>query len=609
MKIVNIYSVIFISISLACLLGLTEAKKLSAGKRSSHRQSLDRRRADTDTDSGPFEDLVKFLLRSSKTISKVKNSRQVSKADDDEDDDDDDSDIDEDNNVEDVDMPSSWLPYEERHYRRALEKLSVGQAALKTMDGATHTLRNTFSSGAASLEARYDTFLDVNKRKGGMKSKNNRKEAAKLYEYVETVERCFQACEILQACSSKDDKRVKSLHDAGLEEMRSVPLEHNKIRITMSVCRATAENSNTLNATRKDMTRPTRFSPTKTMNKTEIVLIFYETDSNSFPNKITNLLDVMSERSKSYDLASVGFVDEEVSVQPTMFEIAGKALQDLSKDSNIGQFIQKSAMKDIAKDDNNSVVDSTEFDANSDNEGNVHARHAEDAYEAIPGQRIRIYGYSAGGAVGAYVGMVLEGSMNISSSSNTHTETIDNFKKYAIPFIGTYKDAPSTRADDCPNSMMGFLIAPPPCVSRSIVSKGLTSLICGDDIVPRASPESLRNFRKRVLKALSQGAGKGGFSGLGYTVTGAAGIRDLTSQNIDNLGRYTGNVHDLESMKVPGRVFYLKSRAHKDGATLQRVLRGNWREDMLWQLNDIMLSEKMMNHHSIDYHIQALDRL
>ena len=38
----------------------------------------------------------------------------------------------------------------------------------------------------------------------------------------------------------------------------------------------------------------------------------------------------------------------------------------------------------------------------------------------------------------------------------------------------------------------------PPCVSRAVVPRFVSSVICGDDAVPRSSPESLANTKKRV---------------------------------------------------------------------------------------------------------------
>jgi hypothetical protein len=44
-------------------------------------------------------------------------------------------------------------------------------------------------------------------------------------------------------------------------------------------------------------------------------------------------------------------------------------------------------------------------------------------------------------------------------------------------------------------------------------------------------------------------------------------------------------------------------------STIQRVLRGgNWREEMLWQLGEIVLSRSMLKHHELCSYIETLDR-
>ena len=104
---------------------------------------------------------------------------------------------------------------------------------------------------------------------------------------------------------------------------------------------------------------------------------------------------------------------------------------------------------------------------------------------------VRIFGHSAGAAVGALVGMVLEGSLRT-----------DDPRANPVPSLRAgFKDR-----------MQAVLIAPPPCISRSIVSQNILSLVCGDDVVPRTSPDSIMRLRRRVLRALQAGAGKGHLS-------------------------------------------------------------------------------------------------
>lgn len=85
-------------------------------------------------------------------------------------------------------------------------------------------------------------------------------------------------------------------------------------------------------------------------------------------------------------------------------------------------------------------------------------------------------------------------------------------------------------------------------------------------------------------------------------------MSDLTKVASKGLGQYTGGSHDLASLAVPGRVFFIKARKHKQGASIQRVLRGNWQEDMLWLLHEILISKRMIEHHSLASHFRTLAR-
>jgi hypothetical protein len=38
------------------------------------------------------------------------------------------------------------------------------------------------------------------------------------------------------------------------------------------------------------------------------------------------------------------------------------------------------------------------------------------------------------------------------------------------------------------------------------------------------------------------------------------------------------------------------------------VLRGNWQEDTLWQLHDVLISKRMLEHHTLDSYVRTLNR-
>lgn len=96
---------------------------------------------------------------------------------------------------------------------------------------------------------------------------------------------------------------------------------------------------------------------------------------------------------------------------------------------------------------------------------------------------VRIIGHSAGGAVGAYMAMVLEGSLHCSRGP---LESVSGL-------VGLYKE---------PGLVRCVALGPPPCISRTIVPRFVTTVLCGDDIVPRAGPAALKHLRERAYKAL-----------------------------------------------------------------------------------------------------------
>jgi hypothetical protein len=61
------------------------------------------------------------------------------------------------------------------------------------------------------------------------------------------------------------------------------------------------------------------------------------------------------------------------------------------------------------------------------------------------------------------------------------------------PVIGTYS-----------GRVTCICLGPPPCVSRAVVPRFISTVICGDDAVPRASPGSIDSVKTRVRCNLSR---------------------------------------------------------------------------------------------------------
>ncbi|CAM9436814.1 unnamed protein product [Heterosigma akashiwo] len=74
------------------------------------------------------------------------------------------------------------------------------------------------------------------------------------------------------------------------------------------------------------------------------------------------------------------------------------------------------------------------------------------------------------------------------------------------------------------------------------------------------------------------------------------------------LGLGEGEKKAAEELAPAGRLYYLKPRRYQGAATLQEV-KGNLREDVLWQLDEIFLSKSMLKHHSLAEYVSNLDRV
>lgn len=91
-----------------------------------------------------------------------------------------------------------FLKYTQRDVEKAVKGLADGTKALKNMDGVSHALNSAISEKSVSLSARYRKFEEMDLEQ---ESKSVQKEASKVLEYVTTVERGLQCCELLQSMS------------------------------------------------------------------------------------------------------------------------------------------------------------------------------------------------------------------------------------------------------------------------------------------------------------------------------------------------------------------------------------------------------------------------
>jgi hypothetical protein len=163
---------------------------------------------------------------------------------------------------------------------------------------------------------------------------------------------------------------------------------------------------------------------------------------------------------------------------------------------------------------------------------------------------IRVIGYSVGGSIASYISMIFDGALNISmtpyifsssdkpglnenilirdkpkvtkkkfkkssylSKSNSGSKIL--IKKKIKKETKEYYICDDSKAslenwnnsislNECiglfPNLVKCIAISPLPCVSRILVPQYITSIVCGDDIIPRVNPDTLSSLRKRLTE-------------------------------------------------------------------------------------------------------------
>lgn len=364
----------------------------------------------------------------------------------------------------------------------------------------------------------------------------------------------MQAAEILQAISQQDNNtRSSYLQEAGLQEIGRVSLDSYKLHVTLSVL------------------RPIR-SEDERFGEGELVIALVDGARDTTTAVAQLLRLVAKEAPEAYPLLPAAEAldsdEEQVMLQPALVQLSTMALDQLQ-----GILANCSQAGAVPAED----ISSTEISLSGE-AGNT------STLTPIWPARVRVLGHSAGGSVASYLAMLLDGTLPLSVFNTTTAPSL------AGRFKGNVKCI-----------TLGAL----PCMSRSVVPSFITSIICGDDVVSRAQTDSMASLHRRVLQALKAGAGKKGMLGL---LASGSMLKDVSSMAGKSLTRYREARKVSTFLAVPGRAFFIKNRQLKEGATLQRVLRGNWQEDVLWKLHDIVISQKMLEHHTLAAYIRTLNR-
>lgn len=471
---------------------------------------------------------------------------------------------------------------------RAIKSLAAAHAAWKTMDGATHQFRNTFKE-STSLQSRFDKFI-------AKKSKNT-KEAVKLTEYITTVERGLQTAEILQSVKLIDEtKRKLALHEAGLHEVGRYAIKKKKLNLIASVLQPLEPNN--LNNIDEPSSSPT--IPRFASNETIICLV--ENPELSEEHHLNELLRLVTfEKPISVPITNYATTPTPTPATTTssfFFRRSNTPSQvkpEVNKDLPSKEMKVLPSVLHLAHEVLDAVTGHFVLPAPPEDSTEILTHNVTNVPASLQWKagRIRVLGHSLGAAVGSYCTMLLDGLLNTTTIPSYPT----NPAVHEMLQEKVYAQAVKAYGLSC------F-----PCVSRDIlVPQCITTLICGDDMISRVSQPALHSLQHRITSGLQSGAGK---VGLTWFVSNAASVwKDVKTMAGKNMHSYRGRKQrNMNALSLPGRVMFIKSRQLKQGATIQRILRGNWQEEVLWSVYEVLLSKKMIEHHTVDAYIRTLNR-
>lgn len=232
---------------------------------------------------------------------------------------------------------------------------------------------------------------------------------------------------------------------------------------------------------------------------------------------------------------------------------------------------------------------------------------------------VHFVGRSLAGGVASLAATMLDGSIPLpkskqgkkkGSKKEPHSEPVEELQQ-----ANDSDNATSSQASadiELPLSGLGrartsaLTLGAPPCLSGNVLAAFCTSFLYGDDVVVRASSDSIGRLSERIQRNL-----KGGFVGrnIGW-------MSDTLSLTVSSLQTHAhGSEGEEANLSIPGRAYLVRPRRlggfcsiHEVG-NLNKGGREALRANLLWQLQDILLSKSMWKHHRLESYIRGLDRV
>jgi hypothetical protein len=439
---------------------------------------------------------------------------------------------------------------------KSLVKLAAAQQTFKGLDGAAHEAYQRTHSG-----------VDVDASVSGRAQRSAARVAA-------TAE-ALLACELIEIVENprlvEEEVLVGRQVIANISIAdKTVPLGASSLAVLVLYEEAYDRGSGLDHGTITSLTESDR-RKRHSKPKGRLLVVLGETISSDMP-KTLKLLDQKPQRVK---LSNGLLVNEVASVQPTLYKSAGKLLEVL--EPHLRKY----------------------------NETAVH-----------------FVGRSLAGGVAALSAVLLDGALPFPASKKAKRKPKKQ-KKDDEEVISEDSAAISTRnsnqteAEEAepglePLSGLGrarssaLTLGAPPCLSSNVIAAFCTSILYGDDVVCRTTRESLETLCNRIQRSIS-----GGFVGrnLGW-------VSDTVSLTVSSLKTHAhGSEGEEVKLSTPGRGYLVRPRRlggicsiHEVG-NLNKGGREALRANLLWQLNDILLSKSMWKHHRLDEYIHGLDRV
>eukprot|EP00577_Skeletonema_sp_RCC1716_P016059 CAMPEP_0113399910 /NCGR_PEP_ID=MMETSP0013_2-20120614/15815_1 /TAXON_ID=2843 ORGANISM="Skeletonema costatum, Strain 1716" /NCGR_SAMPLE_ID=MMETSP0013_2 /ASSEMBLY_ACC=CAM_ASM_000158 /LENGTH=531 /DNA_ID=CAMNT_0000284891 /DNA_START=11 /DNA_END=1606 /DNA_ORIENTATION=- /assembly_acc=CAM_ASM_000158 len=477
--------------------------------------------------------------------------------------------------------------YDIKTISSALKGLSTTQAALKRIDGTAHEMYQRTHKSSTTLEGDDDDDEDSSGKIGGLKVKGRMSRNAARVGCVADALFAAELCELSASVPSSvivnhDETEDGTLADWTEREIvfnatiypdestnnkqsnvalsvlviyepkynGGAGVRHGGIEDLLSFAQEEADDDS-------DSAESNSSTQSTSSQRGRFIIILSDHDASSSKNDlpyIISTLDVPPIRVKLNRQSN-----EMASVSEPLYRLAGTLIR------SVGQVIDLNDKKEEVSDN--------EIDSEATNDTHMQ-----------PSDRpaIHIVGHSLSGAVGALAANILDGRLPMPSSEETS----------ATRWSGFARDRVSALCLGCP-----------PCMS-GIEVDFVTSVINGDDIVPRSSYRTLQRLYGRTERSI-----KGGILG-----KGVGWMSDAARLTVTGLTSGSSKKKDAH-LAVPGRVYLIRPRRIGGGSSSIHEVGGsiggreNFRAAVLWQLNDVLLSKSLWKHHSQSSYIRSLDRV